>query len=92
MAASVADQLMQAYTQVDAVVKPFVFEGLKTAGFEISPAASTIDLPIVESPTPLLLSLAGYFAIVGSGLMYRKIAPRDNKVRNCQSLSAGKLP
>jgi elongation of very long chain fatty acids protein 4 len=80
--AEVMVQVMAEYQKLDAVVKPAVFNGLQSAGFGLQKQASTIDLPIVASPTPLLLSLAAYFLIVGSGLLYRKIAPRGKDAKD----------
>jgi len=70
----------EAYAAVDAVVAPAVFAATESAGWGLKPiSAATKDLPLVASPTPLLLSLLAYFIIVGSGLLYRKVFPRTVK-------------
>uniref|UniRef100_A0A7S0WT84 Very-long-chain 3-oxoacyl-CoA synthase n=1 Tax=Pyramimonas obovata TaxID=1411642 RepID=A0A7S0WT84_9CHLO len=68
------------YAAIDAVVAPAVFGATESVGWGLKPISSaTKDLPLVESPTPLILSLMAYFAIVGSGLVYRKAFPRTVK-------------
>jgi elongation of very long chain fatty acids protein 4 len=39
----------------------------------------TAGLPFVDSPTPLLLCLAGYLAVVAFGLAFVTPAPADSK-------------
>jgi len=86
--AEVMDRLMVEYHKIDAVVKPAVMDGLAKAGFGLKPQAVTIDLPIVATPTPLLLSLAAYFTIVGSGLVFRKFFPRGKDSKDGIALKA----
>ena len=79
------------YAAIDAVLAPVVFAATDRVGWGLKPiSTATKDLPFVESPTPLILCLLAYFAIVGSGLVYRKIFPRVVKVIifGCETLTA----
>ena len=45
-----------------------VFRGLDRLGFHVEPSAVTKGWPLIDSPTPLLLCMVLYFAVVGVGL------------------------
>ncbi|XRB05260.1 elongation of very long chain fatty acids protein [Pycnococcus provasolii] len=58
------------YTSVDAIIKPAVFSLLDGVGLHLEPSCHlTSHLPLVSSPTPVILSVAAYLVIVSLGVL-----------------------
>lgn len=70
MTAEIADL----YAQVDKSISDFVFDGLSRVGYDVRGKGNpvTLQLPLVASPTPLVLALAAYFLMVTMGLLIVK--------------------
>merc|ERR1719183_101020 len=58
------------YTSVDNIIKPAVFSLLDGVGLHLEPSCHlTSHLPLVSSPTPVILSVAAYLVIVSLGVL-----------------------